>query len=76
MAKALSLSSSDNNVAFYLTALAFPTDLRKILVNAGEENPNNKSEFSVGIQAIDIIENAMTRYSKKVMQDFIRIPEI
>lgn len=76
LAKALSLSSSDNNVAFYLTALAFPTDLRKILVNAGEENPDNKSEFSVGIQAIDIIENAMTRYSKKVMQDFIRIPEI
>lgn len=76
LAKTLALSSAPNNVAFYLTAIAFPTDLRKILSKAGEENPSSKHRYNIGMQAIDKIENAMTRYSKKVMNEFMDIPEV
>lgn len=76
LSKALSLTQVDNNVAFFLTAIAFPTDLRKILVNTRAEMPNNKNAIQIGLKAIDKIESAMTRYSKKVMSEFIKIPEI
>lgn len=76
LAKALSLSDADNNVAFYLTAIAFPTDLRKILIKHRDEVQSNSEELQVGLTAIDKIENAMTRYSKKVMNEFMKIPEI
>lgn len=76
LARILSLSNWAENVAFYLTAIAFPNDLKKILAKATAICPENKSEFALGLNSIDVIENAMTRYSKKVMNNFMRIPEI
>lgn len=76
MARTLGLSEADNNVAFYLTAIAFPTDLRKILKKTQDENIDKKPEIMVGLRALDKIENAMTRFSRKVMNDFMSIPEI
>lgn len=76
LAETLSLSESSASVAFYLSAIAFPTDLRKILNKSMEEFPESKNEFSIGLKAIDRIESAMTRYNKRVMKEFIGVPEI
>jgi len=76
LAKALSLTEKEENVAFYLTAIAFPSDLKKILNKTIAQNPESKENLSFGLKTIDIIENAMTRFSKKVMKDFMDIPEI
>lgn len=76
LARTLELSENYDYVAFYLIAVAFPTDLRKILNKGIAAFPNNKNEFAVGLKEIDVIENAMTRYNKKVMKDFMKVPEI
>ena len=76
LSETLALSDSNTSVAFYLSAIAFPTDLRKILNKATSEFPENKNEFSTGLKAIDKIESAMTRYNKRVMKEFISVPEI
>lgn len=76
LAKTLSLGNSDEAVAFYLTAVAFPTDLKKILAKGISEEPENKGLFNEGIREIERIECALTRYSKRVMDEFIKIPEV
>jgi hypothetical protein len=76
LAEMLGLSDCNTSVAFYLSAIAFPTDLRKILKKSISEFPENKAQFSIGLKAIERIESAMTRYNKRVMKEFIGVPEI
>jgi len=66
----------DETLPFYLAAIAFPTDLRKILLKASTNKPENAKEFNACKGILDTIENAMSRYSKKVLEDFIRMPEV
>lgn len=61
---------------FFLAAIAFPNDLRKILIKAEQIKPDFKREFVTCRQIIDTIDCALTRYSKKVLDEFIKIPEI
>jgi hypothetical protein len=72
----LNLGGYEDSLPFYLAAIAFPTDLRKILNKGIEKKPENQKEFESCKRVIDTIECALTRYSKKVLDDFIKMPEI
>lgn len=74
--KTLKFSEYEDSLPFYLAALAFPNDLRKILNKAEAQKPTNGKEFESCRDIIDTIEAALSRYSKKVLQKFMGMPEI
>ena len=76
IANLLNIEQFKDSLGFYLAAVAFPNDLRKILKNAIRDNPEHKKEFEFGLQALDRIDDALTKYSNRCMKEFIKIPEI
>ena len=76
IANLLNISQFKDSLGFYLAAVAFPNDLKKILKNAIKDIPQHENEFKFGLQVLDKIDDALTKYSNRCMKEFIKIPEI
>lgn len=76
LAHSLDLGGITDNVAFYLAAVAFPQDLKKILVKQLKNPQVRNDQVKAAINSVDTIEKALTRFSKQVIEDFLNIPEI
>jgi adenine-specific DNA methylase len=60
-----------NNFQFYFLALAYPSELKKVLSDENENAAVNQA-FSV----VGLIENVLNRFSKKIFKHFMEVPEI
>lgn len=72
----LKLEKFRKSLPFYLAAIAFPVDLKKIMKKGSKAKPKNKEDFESGVDIIDNIENALTKFNKKVLKDFTKMPEV
>lgn len=52
IASMLNFTQFKDSLGFYLAAVAFPNDLKKILKNAIKDIPQHESEFKFGLQAL------------------------
>ena len=73
--KTLNFDRFQESLGFYLAAIAFPGDLRKMIKSTSEDMPKYKKEFIKGLHILNKIEDAFIRYSKNILKEFIRIPE-
>jgi hypothetical protein len=76
VSNAIDLSTFKKSLPFFLASIAFPIDMKKMLKKAAKNKPGNKRDFNSGVDIIKSIESAMTHYSKKVMKDFVKMPEV
>jgi len=80
--KELGLESFGPNIAFYFSLFAYSCDMRKILEKCKANmylcNEDDVDIFIINkaIQLINLIENALNRFSKKIFHRLIEIPEI
>jgi hypothetical protein len=78
----LGLSDFGPNMPFYFSLFAYSCDMRKILDKSKAtpylcDNPNIDIDLiNKAIQLINLIENALNRFSKKIFAKLINIPEI
>lgn len=75
IAETLGYSSNKYVVAFYLASVSFPQDFRKCLYNALKKNKAMADLILEAIDTINKIEITLTKFSKKVMDDFAELPE-
>jgi membrane protein YqaA with SNARE-associated domain len=75
-AQKLKMTSVSNSMPFYIMAVAFPTDFKKILMKAAKSMQNEKNLFLNLISKINKVELAMIRFSIKTLEDFIGINEV
>ena len=73
VAQTLNFRQFDNSLGFYLAAIAFPSDFRKILKNGIEDNPKHYKVFSDGLKILNKVEEALIRYSKRILKAFVKI---
>jgi len=64
-----------NNYGFYFLALSYPGELRK-LINDTERNTNNQVALNQASSVVNLVENVLNRFSKKIFKHFMEIPEI
>jgi hypothetical protein len=64
------------NFSFYYLALAYPSELKKLLHDAQGEHADKQIIINQAFSVITLIENVMNRFSKKVFKDFMEVPEI
>jgi hypothetical protein len=64
------------NFSFYYLALAYPSELKKLLQDAEKENIDKLIIINQASSVITLIESVMNRFSKKVFKDFMEVPEI
>ena len=76
VAQTLNFRQFDNSLGFYLAAIAFPSDFRKILKNGIEDNPKHYKVFNDGLKILNKVEEALIRYSKRILKAFVKIPEV
>jgi hypothetical protein len=65
-----------NSMPFYIMAVAFPVDFKKILTKASKLVPDEGDFFNKQISKILKIELVMSKFSTKTLDDFISIPEV
>jgi hypothetical protein len=80
--KDLKLDSFGPNISFYFSLFAYSCDMRKILEKS-KSGPYLSDNYDIdipliykAIQLINLIENALNRFSKKIFSKLINIPEI
>jgi hypothetical protein len=76
LVKSLNLDGCDESISYYLSCLAFPHDVKKILRKSIASDSENSHIYENGVEIIQRIENALSKYSKKVLNEFIMVPEI
>ena len=64
------------SMPFFIIAVAFPSDLKKILAKAIELMPNENELFVALVQKSAKIELVTSRFSLKALEDFIAFPEV
>lgn len=72
----MGVSDFKKSLPFYLAAVSFPIDVKKILKKASKNNSKQKAKFLAGTDIINNIERALGKFSKKILEDFIKMPEI
>lgn len=70
------LSQGTSNMAFYLAMIAYPCDMRKLLTDSKATHRSKLAVLNQTINILNLIENAMNRFSMKVFTNFMEIPEI
>ena len=63
------------SLPFYLSAIAFPNDVKKLLKKACRLNNEDKSNYKMLIDEVNNIDKIFTRYSKKTLSEFLSKPE-
>jgi len=73
----LGLASFSPNMSFYFSLFAYSCDMRKILEKLKANDPlADIALINKAISIINLIENALNRFSKKIFNRLIDIPEI
>ena len=67
---------SANNFPFYYMAIAYPSELKKVLNEAKNSQRNKVSIVNQSLSIVKLIENVLNRFSKRIFNDFMEIPEI
>ena len=62
--------------SFFLAALAFPSDMKKILRQSLKIKKNSKDHISKALELIGVIEGVMKNFSTKSLVNFLQINEI
>jgi hypothetical protein len=60
-----------NNFQFYFLALAYPSELKKVLSDEDQNAVVNQA-----VSVVTLIENVLNRFSKKIFKHFMEVPEI
>jgi len=76
VADSIALSDFQKSLPFYLASVAFPIDVKKIMKKSAKSNSKHRSLFNQGVDIINNIETALSKFSKKVLEDFVKMPEI
>ena len=63
-------------MAFYFSLFAYSCDMRKILEKCKETHPSKSRSINKSIVIINLIDTVLNRFSKKVFNKIIEIPEI
>lgn len=71
----LNFSSFSNNMAFYFGAFAYPSDMRKILEESKQQYRTQNEVLSQALYIVQLVDNCFNRYSKKVLNDMLSIPQ-
>lgn len=72
----LKLDYSSKSLPFYIAAIAFPNDVKKILQKSCKLNPEMKSDYLKCSNEIFNIEIALMRYSKKTLAELLNNADI
>ncbi len=67
----LKLDYNSKSLPFYIAAIAFPNDVKKILQKSCKLNPEMKSDYLKCSNEIFNIEIALMRYSKKTLAELL-----
>jgi hypothetical protein len=73
--KKLNFSTFSNNMSFYFAAFAYPSDMRKILEEAKQQYRTQNELLSQAIYIVQLVDNCFNRFSKKVLNDMLSIPQ-
>lgn len=57
-------------------ALAYPSELKKVLNEAKNAHKNNIATINQALSIVKLIENVLNRFSKRIFSNFMEIPEI
>ena len=76
VSNSMGVGSFKKSLPFFLASIAFPIDMKKVLKKTSKKKPGSKKDCELGTSIIKNIENAMTHYSKRVMKDFVKMPEV
>ena len=74
--KSLLKSETSHWTPFFLAAIAFPNDLKKILMKSLKTKRFSQSTISEALKNLEIIEGVMNKFSFKSLNEFIHINEI
>jgi hypothetical protein len=72
----LSLPEGLNNYEFYYLALAYPSELKKVLNDAKNASKQQTYVINQALAIVKMFENVLNRFSKKIFNNFMEIPEI
>lgn len=73
--KKLNFSDFSCNMAFYFGAFAYPSDMRKILEESKQQFRTQNEVLSQALYIVQLVDNCFNRFSKKVLNDMLSIPE-
>lgn len=76
IAKELCIEGYQESLPFFIAAISFPIDMRKILMKASRMKRGQDKSFIKGVEIIKHVEKAMLNFSEKTLKDYIDIPEI
>ena len=72
----LGFNEFGKNMPFYFAAFAYPSDMRKILEESKQQFRTQNETISQAIFIVELIDNCFNRFSKKVLNDLLTIPQI
>ena len=72
----LGFKSFKTTIPFYIASIAFPFDMKKTLQKASSLWPEETELFEAQIKKIDTLQLAMTKFSSKILTDFVSFPEM
>lgn len=70
------LTNSAPGMAFYIASASYSCEMRKFLYLSKSQNSTKISEINQCINIINLIDNAMNKFSMKVFSNFMDIPQI
>jgi hypothetical protein len=63
------------NMPFYFGAFAYPSDMRKILEESKQQFRTQNEILSHAIYIVELVDNCFNRFSKKVLNDLLAVPQ-
>lgn len=72
----LNLPEGLANYEFYYLALAYPSELKKVLNDAKNTSKQQGNAVSQTLNIVKMFESVLNRFSKKIFNSFMEIPEI
>lgn len=72
----LGFNDFGKNMPFYFAAFAYPSDMRKILEESKQQFRTYHETISQAIFIVELVDNCFNRFSKKVLNDLLTIPQI
>lgn len=72
----LGFNTFANNMPFYFAAFAYPSDMRKILEESKQQFRTQNEIISQATYIVELVDNWFNRFSKKILNDMLSIPQI
>lgn len=73
----MGLNNFSPNMSFYFSLFSYPCDMKKIFDKLKAADPTiDISLISKAVSVINLIDNALNRFSKKILDRLLSIPEI